>query len=467
MAAMQVETDAHLVKVLKLRHVVAIALGFTVADGILLILSQVLGYVGPSVILVSLLAIALMSCIMFAGAELAGALPAADFAGEWGTRTLSPYFGFIGTLSYGATAVIAVGLLWFPMGVYLHGFFPGVPVQVIGTIAFVITLGIVYLGALASGETELWLNVGFFLVVVAVSVIALTRFHPTYFQPFSIGGAPGFWRAFPFVIYILFGAETMFAASEESVQGSTFWPKAMAVAMLVIGGSFLLIQVALVGLLPFRRYTLNEADFATAAKYLFGPVGGSLFNIIAFVAVFHAMVGALFIGSRFMYKMAQRGYLPKRFTHINARTKIPDLGLLLTGVLGALIGSTYYLKSDFYLQAAALLTVAGLFGWVVICLSHISYRLRQGLRRQYPGDWHIWPGDGAAGIWISLLGLVTVVMVAGGFIYAGAFQWWFIPLWIVVISTWYGIARRINGATVGTVPSRGVAAGDAYSTEAQ
>ncbi len=130
-------------KVLSLRHVVAIGLGFTVSDGILLILSQMFGLVGPFVMVLTVVAALAMSCVMFAGAELAGAMPAADFAGEWGKRTLGSFWGFVGTLSYGAVVIIAVGLLWFPMGTYLQQFFPGVPVPVIGTVCFLITAAIV------------------------------------------------------------------------------------------------------------------------------------------------------------------------------------------------------------------------------------------------------------------------------------------------------------------------------------
>ena len=82
-------------KVLKIRHVAAIALGFTVADGILLVLSQLLPMLGPSVIIVTIIAGLAYSLILFTGAELAGAMPAADFAGEWGKRTIGGFFGFI------------------------------------------------------------------------------------------------------------------------------------------------------------------------------------------------------------------------------------------------------------------------------------------------------------------------------------------------------------------------------------
>ena len=103
-------------KVLKIRHVAAIALGFTVADGILLVLSSLLPQVGPSVIIVTLLAGAAYSLVLFTGAELAGAMPAADFAGEWGKRTVHGFIGFVGTISYAMVAITAIGLLWFPMG---------------------------------------------------------------------------------------------------------------------------------------------------------------------------------------------------------------------------------------------------------------------------------------------------------------------------------------------------------------
>lgn len=445
-------------RVLRLRHVAAIALGFTVADGILLVLSQLFPLVGPSVILVTLVAGIGYCSVLFMGAELAGAMPAADFAGEWGGKTVHGIFGFLGTLSYAMVAITAIGLLWFPMGTYLHQFFSSVPVPVIGTICFLIACVIVYTGALASGETEVVLNVIFFLVILVMSVAMLTRFHPDYFQPFLGSGSGGYtsnlWKAFPFAVYIIFGPEVMFAGSEESVTGRNFWPKAMAVAMLVAMGCFLLMQVALIGLLPQKAYSLAEADFATAAKLLLGPIGEGVFNAVAFVAVFHAMVAALYTASRIVFKMAHRGYLPLLFTHVNNRTRIPDYALLFAIVIGAVIGSTYYLKSDFYLQAAAILTVAGLFGWLVICVSHISYRTRPRLQAEHPPDWQV-PGKGVRGIWISIIGLILIAVVVSGFIYGQAFAWWIILVWIGIVIAWYLLARRIGSRTTASpeVPS--------------
>jgi S-methylmethionine transporter len=429
-------------KVLRIRHVVAIGLGFTVSDGILLVISQEFGVTGPATILLTAVAALAMSAIMFAGAELAGSMPAADFAGEWGKRTLGSFWGFLGTLSYGAVAIIAIGLLWFPMGTYLQPFFPGVPVPVIGTVCFLITAGIVSAGVLFSGETEVWLNVALFVVVLGMSVIAVFHFHASYFVPFFKGGLHGWFYAFPFIVYVLFGPEVMFAASEENVISRRFWPKAMLVLMLIVVGSFLFMEVALTGLLTLSHYTLKSADFAVAGKFLFGQAGQDIFNVVAFVAVFHAMIGAMYVGSRFLYKMGRRGYLPETFGRVNRRTRVPYPALGLTLVIGAAIGSTYYVDSSFYLEAAALLTMAGLFGWAIICSSHISYRLQPRLRAQYPGDWHVPPGDGPGGIWISVLGLVIVAVVTISFLIQNAFNWWFLPLWVVIAIVWWRVAQR-------------------------
>jgi amino acid transporter len=436
-------------KVLKIRHVAAIALGFTVADGILLVLSQVLPLLGPSVIIMTIIAGLAYSLVLFTGAELSGAMPAADFAGEWGKRTLGGFFGFVGTLSYAMVAITAVGLLWFPMGTYLHQFLPFLSVPVIGTICFLIALVLVYQGALASADAEIVLNVIFFVVIFGMSIFMLTRFNPNNFQNFfSTTDSGGYWsgaaKAFPFIIYILFGLETMFAGSEEHVSGPRFWPRAMAVAIIIAMVAFVGMEISLLGLLPANKYSLAEADYATAAKIILGPIGEGLFNALAFVAVFHAMVAALYVGSRITFKMAERRFLPALFTHINARTRIPDYGLIFTAVVGAVIGSTYYLKPDFYLQAAAILTIAGLFGWFVICVSHIAYRAKPALQEQYPTDWSV-PGKGMAGIWISVLGLVVIAVVLFGFLYGQALPWWATPLWVVILVVWYFIARAFGG----------------------
>ena len=446
-------------KVLKIRHVAAIALGFTVADGILLVLSQLLPMLGPSVIIVTIIAGLAYSLILFTGAELAGAMPAADFAGEWGKRTVGGFFGFVGTLSYAMVAITAIGLLWFPMGTYLHQFVPFLSVPVIGTICFLIALVLVYQGALASGEAEVVLNLIFFGVIFVMSLVMLTRFDANNFQPF-FGNAPNGYmsnaiKAFPFAVYILFGPETMFSGSEEHVTGPRFWPKAMAVAMLIAMVCFILMEISLLGLLPTTSYTLAEADYATAAKFILGPIGEALFHALAFVAVFHAIVAALYISSRVVYKMAVRSFIPNLFTHISKRSRIPDRALLLAAALGAIIGSTYYLKPDFYLEAAAILTIAGLFGWFVICISHIAYRAKPALQAKYPTDWMV-PGKGLAGTWISILGLVVIAVTLFGFLYGQALPWWITPLWVVVIVAWYLIARALGGGQgeAAVVPER-------------
>ena len=444
-------------KVLKIRHVAAIALGFTVADGILLVLSQLLPMLGPSVIIVTIIAGLAYSLILFTGAELAGAMPAADFAGEWGKRTIGGFFGFVGTLSYAMVAITAIGL--FPMGTYLHQFVPFLSVPVIGTICFLIALVLVYQGALASGEAEVVLNLIFFGVIFVMSLVMLTRFDANNFQPF-FGNAPNGYmsnaiKAFPFAVYILFGPETMFSGSEEHVTGPRFWPKAMAVAMLIAMVCFILMEISLLGLLPTTSYTLAEADYATAAKFILGPIGEALFNALAFVAVFHAIVAALYISSRVVYKMAVRSFIPNLFTHISKRSRIPDRALLLAAALGAIIGSTYYLKPDFYLEAAAILTIAGLFGWFVICISHIAYRAKPALQAKYPTDWMV-PGKGLAGTWISVLGIVVIAVTLFGFLYGQALPWWITPLWVVVIVAWYLIARALGGGQgeAAVVPER-------------
>ena len=443
-------------KVLKIRHVAAIALGFTVADGILLILSQVLPMLGPSVVILTVIAGGAYALVLFTGAELAGAMPAADFAGEWGKRTLGSFVGFIGTLSYAMVAITAIGLLWFPMGTYLHQFFPFLSVPVIGTICFLIALFLVYQGALASADAEIVLNVIFFGVVLLMSIVMLTRFNPGNFQPFFASSSGNYFsnavKAFPFIIYILFGQETMFAGSEEHVAGRRFWPKAMAVSIIIAMVAFVGMEISLLGLLPASAYTLAEADYATAAKSILGSVGEGLFNALAFIAVFHAIIASLYVASRVVYKMAERRFIPGWFTHISARSHIPDRALILAALLGAVIGSTYYLKPDFYVQAAAILTIAGLFGWFVMCISHIAYRAKPQLQAKYPTDWMV-PGKGLAGIWISILGLIVIAVVLFGFLYGQTLPWWATPLWVVIIVVWYFIAKALGGGQGEPLPA--------------
>src|SRR5207245_9731718 len=144
-------------------------------------------------------------------------------------RTIGAFFACIGTASYAMVAITASGLLWFPMGRYLHQFFSFLSVPVIGTICFLIALVLVYQGALASGEAEVILNLIFFGVIFVMSVVMLTRFNANNFQPFFVSAGGGYMSnavmAFPFAVYILLGPDTMFAGSQDPVTGRHCRPK--------------------------------------------------------------------------------------------------------------------------------------------------------------------------------------------------------------------------------------------------
>ncbi|KAK7094156.1 cationic amino acid transporter 4-like [Littorina saxatilis] len=160
------------------------------------------------------------------------------------------------------------------------------------------------------------------------------------FLPYGMGGVvTGASAAF----FAFNGYDSICISAEEAKDPIKSVPRAILLELLIVVIVYCGAAVGTLCLIPYTEIDLRApipSAFAyqgvTWAKYIvtIGPI----------IAITNLSILGLYAASRISYRMAQDGLLMKQFSYINARTKVPLLGVVVFGVLVAVISLVLELK---------------------------------------------------------------------------------------------------------------------------
>ena len=117
-------------------------------------------------------------------------------------------------------------------------------------------------------------------------------------------------------------------------------PKALTIGILVVTAAYVLINMALMKVLPAAQIvTLSENATATAADMLLGQYGGKLISIGVIVSIFGCLNGKILTFPRIPVSMAERGQLPfsKFISKINDKFQTPANAIFVEILLGIIL----------------------------------------------------------------------------------------------------------------------------------
>jgi APA family basic amino acid/polyamine antiporter len=101
---------------------------------------------------------------------------------------------------------------------------------------------------------------------------------------------------------------------------------ALLVGMGVVAAVYMLVQVAVLGVLPHAAR--HPAPVAAAYGVLLGPAGVTLGSLAAMVSTYGWTAGSALNSPRILYSMADRGELPAVFARIHPRFRTPHVAIL-------------------------------------------------------------------------------------------------------------------------------------------
>lgn len=143
---------------------------------------------------------------------------------------------------------------------------------------------------------------------------------------------------------------------------------ALIVALALIAAVYMLVQLAIVGVVP--QAARAPAPVAAALGLLLGRAGTSLAVVAAMVSVYGYSTGSMLQAPRLLYSMAARKELPAALARVHPRFRTPDLAILVFAAvsLAAALSGTFVLMAT--LSAVVRLVTYGLTCLALPVLRH-------------------------------------------------------------------------------------------------
>jgi basic amino acid/polyamine antiporter, APA family len=285
-------------------------------------------------------------------AELGAAIPRSGGQYNFSRRAIGNYAGFVvgwsdWLSSCGTTA--AVGIV---IGEYSGALFPAVAghgklvaVGTIGGLAILQWRGIRW-GSSTQLVTAALKTLAFVVLVIACfllggparhAAIAAQAAAPTVIPTLKWGWplAIGFMLGLQAVFYTIDGWDGIIYFGEEVRNPGRDIPRAIFGSVFSIMGIYLLINAAVLYVIPIRQIAGDTFSLGTAAVRIFGPYGDPIIRGIMIVSLFSCLNANQLFCCRILYRMSFDGLFFRRFSEVNTGGT-PTLALLLSTAVGVL-----------------------------------------------------------------------------------------------------------------------------------
>jgi L-asparagine transporter-like permease len=377
-------------KALRLRHLVMLSVGGTIASGFLLFAGSAIAIAGPAVLIsfaiAGLITFAVMACL----AELCVAKPVAASFATYARDAMGRLAGFLTGWNYWLAWVMGAATESVAAGTYLHSFYGAIPVWVVAFIIIALEMLINIIGVLVMGEYEFVLSsvkvlaLAAFIVVGILAIVGagvpaqgLTQY--TAHGGFFANGGGAVFAALLTVFFAYVGIELVSVAAEESVHPERDIPRALFGTTGIVVALFLVGLFAMLAMLPWDKAGTSSSPFVDALNAIHLPLLAAILNWIVIVASVSSVDGAIYTASRMLFGLSREGHFPRVLAKVHPQRKTPVVATAVTAAcafIGALLA--YFFPSSAYIFVASLSSFGFLFAWLMISLSQPLHRIRLG-----------------------------------------------------------------------------------------
>jgi lysine-specific permease len=379
--------EGQLQRGLKSRHLVMIAIGGAIADGLFLSTGATLSIGGSGGALFAYLFIAFMVYFMITSlGEMATYLPVSGSFATYSTKYVKPSFGFAIGWNYWFCWAICIAICLVAAGIVMGYWFPNVPILVWCAVFFFIILAINLTSAKVYGESEYWMaSIKVFAVIAFIITGFLMMFGVVGNPPsqgmsnFTSGGLfpnglAGVVAVINIAIYSFVGTELIGIAAGESENPEKSIPKAVKTVFWRIVIFYVLSIFVLASILPWSDASVLVSPFTKVFNYAGIPYADSIMNIVVLTAILSSANSSLYAASRMLFAMSKEGKAPKIFGKTDKRG-LPLNAILVTAVLGVLAVLLKFMGAgEAYLILVNIISLSIVFCWISIAVSHLGFR---------------------------------------------------------------------------------------------
>ncbi|KAK5175825.1 uncharacterized protein LTR77_000965 [Saxophila tyrrhenica] len=403
--------DSNLQRRLSTRHITMIALGSSIGMGLWLGSGSSLASGGPAGIFIGyVLSGTMIWAVSHSIGEMAVMYPLPSAFVQWSNKFVDPAAGFALGWAYWMSYWITIANELQAVNTVLSFWTDAVPVAAWMTI-FWLVIVLVNVGAVNwFAEIEVicsMIKFGWIFVVIIAGIIISAGGAPGHGpigfrywnQNAFANGFKGFLSVMPTCIFAMAGSENAGLVAAETANPRRSVPKAVGsiwlrLSLFYIMGS-LIITICVSPNNPdiFGGDGTNASPFVIAFREGGVPALAHMMNAVIFISVVSTGSISGFGGSRTLYGLSQIGMAPRQMQKADSKGR-PWWALIPTLLIGG--GLSYinvsYTGSEVFSWLSNLTSLFTLFGWGMICLSHIRMRKAWSLQGRDPADlpWTTW-----------------------------------------------------------------------------
>ncbi|MCB9082275.1 MAG: ethanolamine permease [Lewinellaceae bacterium] len=284
------------------------------------------------------------ACFTFSYTELACAIPRAGGVFDYALRALGPDWGFLGGMAQNIEFIFAPPAIAFAIGAYLHLFLPGVPVVVIGVIAYLLFTGLNIYGVKVAASFELLVTV----IAIAELLVFAGAAAPAFaWENLTQNALPHGWEgafaAIPFAIWFFLAIEGVANVAEETINPQRNVLLGFGSALLTLILLCILTFGTSVGVAgweavvyPTAGALATDSPLPLALSRIYGE-GHLLFTLVTSVGVFGLVAsfhGIILAAGRSTFEFGRVGFAPRVLGRVHPRFRTPANALVFNLVIG-------------------------------------------------------------------------------------------------------------------------------------
>ena len=348
----QKEPAVGLKRTLGLREAITITAGTVIGVGLFTTGGNVVGEMGPFVVLATALAalISIYPALMYG--EMGAALPFAGGTYQYASLGLGRPAGFLAGWNFIMSLIAVTGGEALAFSYYFKTIFLAFGVElpvddaviaIIALVAFVIAnvRGVELTGKLQNGFMFFFWGVAAIWFLTMIPNVQLPNFVTA---PDFMGdlGSGGFIAAVAMIWWCFAGFETCCALGEEIKHPRINLPRALKLSPFIVFAVNAIFQWFLVGIVPpehLGELADASAPFADgmAMAGILGLPMAFLAAGIAFGGDFSTLNSSIAVPPRYLFAMAREGSMPKVFARLHPRYQTPWVSILFLGALSLVL----------------------------------------------------------------------------------------------------------------------------------
>lgn len=375
------EEKGKLLRILGVGFGLAIAVGGTIGVGILRNPGGVAEQVGSVWLIIFVWSLGGIYCLLGANylAELATMIPKAGGFYVYAHRAYGNYGGFVVGWSDWLYNTLGLSFIAVVFGEYAAGLIAPelAGARIFFTVSILILITVLNAIGLRSGSATQKITSVIKAIALLAFVIAcfiyggqsdtalMAKSSLDVASAGTMATLIAFVLAFQLVLGTYDGWHSPIYFSEEDTNPTRNVPRSMFIGIILIISIYLLVNVALLYILPMSVLAGSKFAGADAMNLMFGAMSGKIVTILALLSLIGIINALLMMGPRIMLALSRDGLFAAKATHIN-KGGSPIFGLLSTALAAVVLSSigTFEMLlavSQFFAVTITILLVVSLF----------------------------------------------------------------------------------------------------------